>query len=82
MDKVNVNYRVDERLTIRSGYNRKKKKKKKKDYNVLEILVTMHSLHLFRQSLRNDATSFHEIKLPYIASQIGEKAQLVRALDF
>ena len=30
MDKVNVSYRVDERLTIRGGYNREKKKKKKK----------------------------------------------------
>ena len=29
MDKVNVSYRVDERLTIRGGYNREKKKKKK-----------------------------------------------------
>ena len=28
MDKVNVSYRVDERLTIRGGYNREKKKKK------------------------------------------------------
>ena len=27
MDKVNVSYRVDERLTIRGGYNREKKKK-------------------------------------------------------
>ena len=26
MDKVNVSYRVDERLTIRGGYNREKKK--------------------------------------------------------
>ena len=25
MDKVNVSYRVDERLTIRGGYNREKK---------------------------------------------------------
>ena len=28
MDKVYVSYRVDERLTIRGGYNREKKKKK------------------------------------------------------
>ena len=59
MDKVYVSYRVDERLTIRGGYNREKKKKFLYKKALMEKTGSYYSLRY--QIVANDRLTINTI---------------------